>query len=725
MWKSGGEQWSAVSSRIVTARLLVAKRGDKLPGGAPPNVRRKFFDDLQRVVDSIPSRDVLVLLGDLNARVGSSTDYADSAVSRIDGMPGDERMWGCVLGQFGLGNCNQAGEELLSFSAANQLSVMNTWYKKRRSKRGTWTHPATRQVHLIDYVIMRTAHCCYCRDVGVVRGALCWTDHYMVRAKLVLDFVQRRSTVPKRRSYATHRLREPDTLLQYRESMEAACGGVAGGGQSVEETWKSLRDDITSVAERTLGHGRRRQPDWFLENRAALEPLIEAKRRAYERMLSAGNQTTRSGLRSAQRSVAKAVRGAKEQWIREVVGDAERAQRDGCVMWKCIRKLQRVDDGRRTVTHSAVYDGDGHLTDSPESLVTRWHAHFDRVLNIASQFSMHVIDNMPTAEPRHELDMAPTFEEVMAAMRRMSRGTAGGSSGIVPELVLGGGLALHRRIHSLISQIWAGGSVVSEWRDAEIVPIPKKGDLRSCDNWRGVSLLDVVGKMFARVIQDRLQELSKDVLPESQCGFRKGRGCVDMVFVARQLIEKAIEHDTPLYVIFVDLKKAYDSIPQTWAVKVTYVHRLTVVHRSCIRSILGVSRIQQWEDRLTSVELGRRFGMSLDISDLLRQHRLRWLGHIARMEELRTPQQMVFGELYATRPRHGPKKRWRDVVVTDLAAAQIGEGEWIRQAQDRPTWRRLCRQQPPPPGPKEFRCACGRSFGRIGDLKRHAPHCRV
>ncbi|XP_065189675.1 uncharacterized protein LOC135820285 [Sycon ciliatum] len=164
---------------------------------------------------------------------------------------------------------------------------------------------------------------------------------------------------------------------------------------------------------------------------------------------------------------------------------------------------------------------------------------------------------------------------------------------------------------------------------------------------------------------------------------------------------------------------------ETWAVKATHVHRLAVFHRSCIRSILGVSRIQQWEDRLTSAELGRRFGMSLDISDLLRQHRLRWLGHIARMEEHRTPQQMVFGELYATRPRHGPKKRWRDVVVTDLAAAQIGEGEWFHQAQDRPTWKRLCRQQPPPPGPKEFRCACGRPFGRIGDLKRHAPHCRV
>ena len=40
-----------------------------------------------------------------------------------------------------------------------------------------------------------------------------------------------------------------------------------------------------------------------------------------------------------------------------------------------------------------------------------------------------------------------------------------------------------------------------EWRDALLMPIPKKGDLTQCDNWRGISLLDVVGKVFTKVIQ--------------------------------------------------------------------------------------------------------------------------------------------------------------------------------------------------------------------------------
>ena len=106
-----------------------------------------------------------------------------------------------------------------------------------------------------------------------------------------------------------------------------------------------------------------------------------------------------------------------------------------------------------------------------------------------------------------------------------------------------------------MQDMWGGGGVVSDWKDAVIVPIPKKGDLMNCDNWHGISLLDVVGKVFARIIQNRLQAIAEDILPESQCGFRRGRGCTDMVFVARQLVEKCREHNDTLYVLFVDLKR--------------------------------------------------------------------------------------------------------------------------------------------------------------------------
>ena len=72
----------------------------------------------------------------------------------------------------------------------------------------------------------------------------------------------------------------------------------------------------------------------------------------------------------------------------------------------------------------------------------------------------------------------------------------------------------------------------------------KKGDLTQCDNWHGISLLDMMEKLFVKVIQGRLQAVVEDVLTDSQCGFRSGRGCVDTIFCAQQLMEKVREHDT-------------------------------------------------------------------------------------------------------------------------------------------------------------------------------------
>ena len=78
----------------------------------------------------------------------------------------------------------------------------------------------------------------------------------------------------------------------------------------------------------------------------------------------------------------------------------------------------------------------------------------------------------------------------------------------------------------------------------------------------GIALLDVIGKVIGSLIQNRLQKLADVVLPETQCGFRRGRSCIDQIFTVSQTVEKFYEHRTRGYLIFVDLRKAYDSFPR-------------------------------------------------------------------------------------------------------------------------------------------------------------------
>ena len=74
-------------------------------------------------------------------------------------------------------------------------------------------------------------------------------------------------------------------------------------------------------------------------------------------------------------------------------------------------------------------------------------------------------------------------------------------------------------------------------------------------------MLSIAGKILARVLLNRLvTSIAADHVPESQCGFRANRSTTDMVFVLRQLQVKCREQNKGLYITFVDMTKAFDTV---------------------------------------------------------------------------------------------------------------------------------------------------------------------
>ena len=104
-------------------------------------------------------------------------------------------------------------------------------------------------------------------------------------------------------------------------------------------------------------------------------------------------------------------------------------------------------------------------------------------------------------------------------------------------------------------------AIPQEFKDASIIT-KRKRNPQLCDNHRGISLLSTAGKVLARVLLNRLNEHLEQsgLLTESQCGSRKDRGIIDMIFTARQLQEKYQEQNMDLYMTFVDLTKAFDTV---------------------------------------------------------------------------------------------------------------------------------------------------------------------
>ncbi len=102
--------------------------------------------------------------------------------------------------------------------------------------------------------------------------------------------------------------------------------------------------------------------------------------------------------------------------------------------------------------------------------------------------------------------------------------------------------------------------------------LPKKGNLQEWDNWRGITLLSIPSKIFCRVLLKRIDQAIDPRLRQEQAGFRKGRGCMDQIFALRNIIEQCLEWNVPLYINFVDFKKAFDSVHREtlWRILLSY-----------------------------------------------------------------------------------------------------------------------------------------------------------
>ena len=224
-------------------------------------------------------------------------------------------------------------------------------------------------------------------------------------------------------------------------------------------------------------------------------------------------------FKAARKEARSAVRSAQTAWFEKVAGEAEQSRFDSARVWKCIYALQRAHRGLVPTLVQTIKDEHGEVCSTVSAQHQRWRRHFSTVLNINSQLDMTLLGSLPQREIQQELDIRPSLSEVCKAVTQLQNGKAAGSSSILPELVKAGGKVFANALLLILDAVWEEEQVPQEWVDSILVPIPKKGDLSRCDNWRGIALLDVVGKTVARIIQTRLQVFAENVLPDSQCGF--------------------------------------------------------------------------------------------------------------------------------------------------------------------------------------------------------------
>ncbi|XP_060585357.1 uncharacterized protein LOC132741248 [Ruditapes philippinarum] len=161
-----------------------------------------------------------------------------------------------------------------------------------------------------------------------------------------------------------------------------------------------------------------------------------------------------------------------------------------------------------------------------------------------------------------ELDGVITSEEILKAIKSLKRGKAGSLDHLINEYFIEAGDILIGHIVDIFNNIFDSGYFPDQWMEGLIIPLYKKGDENQVNNYRGITLISCIAKLFTSVLNNRLTcwSCKYNINTDAQFGFRAGFSTTDAIFALHTLVENMLNNGKRLYVAMVDMKKIFDSI---------------------------------------------------------------------------------------------------------------------------------------------------------------------
>ena len=518
-----------------------------------------MYDKLQALVDKVPKRDHLFIMGDFNAKLGKlHTNFPNT------------------IGKHTLGNANDRGERLAEFCAANNLVVTNTLFKKR--KLHTWTSPDGRTKNQIDFIITRKPSI---RQSILDSSALNIpdiSDHRLVRTKVRLSF----SWPSKEKSVF-----RPDfdsissdvvNTFQLKLTNRFAVLGYISDPESLFE---NVSATISEVASETFPSKHTSAPRWMSNN---TKSAIDTKHKVRKT----------KGSSSIEYKVAKAEskKLVKKDRLKLIEDEIDKLSNlpPHKLYYATIKKLKAK---ARNISWGIKSKDDIVLT-SKEDILERW-AEFYEELYSDDSISPQIDDSREDPIPPILLS------EIEHAISNLKNGKSPGLDNIYSEYIKAGGRPLLLVLHRLFNLILTTGTIPQAFKTALIVVLYKKGSRLDCGNYRPISLLSHVYKLFISIIASRVKSDLYASFPASQAAYQPGRGTIEQVIALEQIIEKSIEFNNPVFIAFIDFKKAFDSIKldKLWAVlektgmNKRYINLLKITYdnsTAAIKSDIGTSR---------------------------------------------------------------------------------------------------------------------------------------
>lgn len=514
-----------------------------------PQGTEAFYDVLGNILDSFPARDLHFLLGDFNAPLSP-----------------DGRL---VKNRCGTPNANS--DYLYPFISARDLVTVNGCLRQRFCKLATFFGPNNRITRL-DWILCPYSQRTRVRRIRNIRPCSVNSDHSVVVCDSDLRW-QISSQKKARPRVLWEALRDPQLHDSFVNRLRTAL--------PTDHLSADAFSSAVASAACVLPKHRPDQPKSPLAN----DPAISQARRILQRI------TVRHGhdsdaAKDARHDLTMIHAHRAEDLISEAVNNIELAT-DSCrhsAAWRAINALT----GRKSRPHSIV---SANSIEHRKSLLV---SHYSQVLNAPPPTASPLPIDDFTPALQEDFETGPiTVMEVTKTLRTMRADAAPGVDNVSPRVLKLPEFTTD--ITRLLNTYCCLGgddsaSVASQWRISQITSIPKKGNSTSLDNQRGISLQCAAIKLLNAVLRNRLLPCLNQLLLPLQSGFRPGRSAVEQICAIRAVIDSCRTRQRSVSIVFVDFKKAFDSISRSAIAWVLSYYGVPAVLVAAVMDLYGDSK---------------------------------------------------------------------------------------------------------------------------------------
>lgn len=241
-------EWEPVNARLITARFYGTTTNISIVQGyAPTNdteaeEKGEFYDTLQSTIDKIPKKDLVIIMGDFNAKIGNDNTGREG-----------------VMGRQGEGEMNSNGELFVEMCAFNSMVIGGSIFPHKRIHKTTWVSPDHNTENQIDHICLSKRFRRSVQDVRVYRGADVASDHHLVVATLRLKPRKYNTRNPKvAPRYNIKLLQDHPSLRGFQIALNNRYQVLADLAdeeqqQSIEEVWSKRKQAWTDTSKEILG----------------------------------------------------------------------------------------------------------------------------------------------------------------------------------------------------------------------------------------------------------------------------------------------------------------------------------------------------------------------------------------------------------------------------------------------------------------------------------------